>query len=419
MPGRTIRLTLIGAVTALAVPSIAAGPVTAAPLAPPVAQRVLPGCDNNNPPAQPITTMPWAQQRYAPERLAPLATGAGVTVAVIDSGVDKTHPQMKGRVLPGRDYLDPGLDGTRDCVRHGTGAASIIAATPREGVPFRGLAPQAKILPVRVSEKKVIEGKESGESVTVEKFAESIRWAVDNGASVINLSIVYYQDNPVLKRAVEYALEKDVVLVAAAGNLYTDKNPRPYPTSYDGVIGVGSVGEDGVVSPFSQRGDYVDLVAPGGNVVIAAPERGHLLDNGTSFATPFVTATVALIRQYWPELNARQVTQRLLAATDPVPGSDRDAYGAGLLNPYRAVTDTAAPARRQEAGGLPPHRIDPVEVARAERRSQSQERALWVAGLAGTVALVALLLAVVLPRGARRRWRPAAASSQQPSRPAP
>ncbi|MEQ4303775.1 type VII secretion-associated serine protease mycosin [Plantactinospora sp. B6F1] len=411
MPGRTIRLTLIGAITVLVVPPIAAGPATAAPLAPPAAQRALPGCDNDTPPAQPTTTLPWAQQRYAPERLAPLATGAGVTVAVIDSGVDKTHAQLRGRVLPGRDYLDPGRDGTRDCARHGTGVASIIAATPREGTPFRGLAPQVKILPVRVSEKKVIEGEERGESVNAETFAQSIRWAVDNGADVINLSVVYYSDNAALKRAVEYALEKDVVIVAAAGNLYPDKNPRPYPTSYDGVIGVGSVGEDGVISPFSQRGDYVDLVAPGGNVAVAVPERGHVLDNGTSFATPFVTATAALIRQYRPDLNARQVAQRLIASTDPVPGSDPHAYGAGMLNPYRAVTDTAAPALRPEAAGLPPYQVDPEEVAQAQRRSESQERALWVAGLAGTVALVALLLAVVLPRGARRGWRPAGPTS--------
>ncbi|GIG90949.1 hypothetical protein Pen02_58850 [Plantactinospora endophytica] len=402
----------MGAVTALLVPPIAAAPATAAPLGPSISQRVLPGCDDNTPPAQPITTMPWAQQRYAPERLAPLATGAGVTVAVIDSGVDKTHAQMRGRVLRGRDFLDAGLDGSRDCVRHGTGAASIIAATPREGVAFRGLAPQVKILPVRVSEKKVIEGKESnGDSVTVEGFAQSIRWAVDNGADVINLSVVYYDDNPALKRAVEYALDKDVVIVAAAGNLYAEDNPRPYPTSYDGVIGVGSVGEDGVVSPFSQRGDYVDLVAPGGNVVVAVPEVGHVVDNGTSFATPFVTATAALIRQYWPDLSAREVAQRLTSTTDPVPGSDPAAYGAGMLNPYRAVTDTSAPARQPAAAGLPPHEVDPVEAARVERRSVAEERALWVAGLAGAVALAALLLAVVLPRGARRGWRPAGPTS--------
>ena len=95
-----------------------------------------------------------------------------------------------------------------------------------------------------------------------------------------------------------------------------------------------------------------------------------------------------------------------------MPGSDPNAYGAGLLNPYRAVTDTAAPARRPEAAGLPPHQVDPAEVAQEQRRSLAQERALWVAGLAGTVALVALLLAVVLPRGIRRGWRPAGPTSQ-------
>ncbi|MFY1673708.1 type VII secretion-associated serine protease mycosin [Plantactinospora sp. WMMB334] len=407
MPGRGIRLTLVAALAALLAPPMGAAPAPAAPLAPPIAQRALPGCDDDTPPAQPITTLPWAQQRYAPERLAPLATGAGVTVAVIDSGVDDTHPQLKGRVLRGRDFLEPGLDGTRDCARHGTGVASIIAATPRDGVAFRGVAPGVKILPVRLTEQKVIEGKTSGDPADVGTFAQSIRWAVDNGAEVINLSVVLYDDDPTIERAVEYALEKDVVIVAAAGNQYAEGNRTPYPASYDGVIGVGSVGEDGVVSPFSQRGGYVDLVAPGGKVTVAVPERGHVVENGTSFATPFVTATVALIRQYWPELNARQVAQRLVASADPVPGSSRDAYGAGMLNPYRAVTDTAAPGRRQEAGGLPAHEVDPVEVARAERRAAAQERALWVAGLAGTVALVALLLAVVLPRGMRRGWRPA------------
>ncbi|MBF9132911.1 type VII secretion-associated serine protease mycosin, partial [Plantactinospora sp. S1510] len=365
------------------------------------------GCDDNNPPPKPVAAVPWAQRRYGLERLAPLATGARVTVAVIDSGVDNTHPQLKGRVIPGRDYLDAGLDGTRDCVSHGTGVASIIAAGPTRGVGFRGLAPQVKILPVRVSEQRVIGGKESGRYVGAAKFADSIRWAVDNGADVINLSVVFYKDDPALKSAIEYALDEDVVVVGAAGNQNAEGNPTPYPTAYEGVIGVGSVDEAGQVSPFSQRGPWVDLVAPGAKVLVATPERGHKEDNGTSFAAPFVAGTAALIRQYWPDLNARQVAQRLLATTDPAPGTDHDAYGAGILNPYRAVTETAAPARRAAAAGLPPYRVDPEEVARAERRSVTQERALWVAGLAGAVAVVAVLLAVVLPRGSRRRWRPA------------
>jgi type VII secretion-associated serine protease mycosin len=406
MPGRRIRLALVSGFIAVCAPLACVGPAVAAPLSVPVAQRALPGCNNTDRPPRPLTPVPWAQQRYAPDRLAPLATGKNVTVAVIDSGVDRTHPQMRGRVLPGRDYLDPGLDGTRDCVRHGTGVASIIAAAPVDGVGFRGLAPDARILPVRVSEQKQVDGRESGRTVPVTTLATAIRWAVDQGVDIINLSIVYYQDSPALRSAIEYAVAHDVVVVAAAGNKYGEGNPRPYPASYDGVIGVGSIGEDGTVSPFSQRGDWVDLVAPGGEVTVAAPERGHVIDNGTSYATPFVAATAALVRQYWPKLTARQVAERLIATADPA-GGDAHAVGAGVLNPYRAVTETAAPARRPAAGGPPPRQEDPAEVARAQRRSVAQERALWVAGLAGAVAGVALLLAVVVPRGARRGWRPA------------
>lgn len=402
MPGRRVRRALVGAlVVASVLPT--AGPAIAAP--PPV-RRALPGCDSTNAPAEPVKATPWPQQRYAPSRLEPLATGAGVTVAVIDSGVDKTHPQMRGRVVAGRDYLDGG-NGTRDCQGHGTGVASIIAARQQDGIGFHGLAPDARIMPIRVSEQTIIEGEQSGRTVTAEQFASAIRWAVDHGADVINLSVVLYEDNPQVRSAIAHALDEDVVVVAAAGNLHENGDPRPYPAAYEGVIGVGAVGQDGTVAGFSQRGDYVDLVAPGSKVLVAVPERGHKEENGTSYAAPFVAATAALIREYWPDLTAAEVAARILATTDPAPGNRAHDYGAGILNPYRAVTDTSAPARRQPAGGLPPEQIDPAEVARAERRSVAQERALWVAGGAGLVAALALLLAVVVPRGSRRRWRPA------------
>jgi membrane-anchored mycosin MYCP len=117
----------------------------------PAAARAPSGCASPPEPARPVAATPWPQQRYAPERLTPLADGAGVVVAVIDSGVDRGHPQLAGRVLDGADFLEPGGDGTRDCAGHGTGVASLIAATARPGVGFRGLAPAARILPVRVS----------------------------------------------------------------------------------------------------------------------------------------------------------------------------------------------------------------------------------------------------------------------------
>ncbi|MFJ8579160.1 type VII secretion-associated serine protease mycosin [Micromonospora sp. NPDC093277] len=382
--------------------------LTAVPIAGPAAARAASACATPPAPARPVADQPWPQQRYAPDRLAPLATGVGVTVAVVDSGVDRTHPQLAGRVLAGADFLDPGGDGTRDCAGHGTGVASIITATPRPGVAFRGLAPDVRILPVRVSEQQVVEGRESGRTVGAADFARAIRWAVDHDADVLNLSVVLYVDNPAVRLAIAYAVRHDVVVVAAAGNLHDSGNPRPYPAAYDGVLGVGAIGADGVRSTFSQTGPYVDLVAPGSDVLMAAPGQGHHRAEGTSYATPFVAATAALLRQYRPELTAAEVARRIVDSADPAPGSGGGS-GAGVLNPYRAITESAGPAvaHPHRGAALPVDRPDPAEVAQRTRRAAARDRALLVAGVTGAATCMVVLLAVVLPRGARRRWRPA------------
>ncbi|MFC4148901.1 type VII secretion-associated serine protease mycosin [Micromonospora mangrovi] len=396
------RPTARPALTALAALLVAALPAA------PAAARAVPGCADPPAPARPVADQPWPQQRYAPDRLTPLATGAGVVVAVVDSGVDRRHPQLADRVLDGADFLDPGGDGTRDCAGHGTGVASIIAASPRPGVAFRGLAPDARILPVRVSEQQVVDGRESGRTVGAADFARAIRWAVDHHADVLNLSVVLYADDPAVRAAVAYAVRRDVVVVAAAGNLHDNGDPRPFPAAYDGVLGVGAIGPDGVRAPFSQTGPYVDLVAPGTDVLMAAPEQGHHRAEGTSYAAPFVAATAALLRQYRPELTAAEVARRIVGSTDPAPGPD-GGYGAGALNPYRAVTETPGRlgARPARAAVLPAERVDPAVAARQARRATARHRALLVAGVTGAVATVTVLLAVVLPRGSRRRWRPA------------
>ncbi|MER7455612.1 type VII secretion-associated serine protease mycosin [Micromonospora sp. NPDC126480] len=369
-----------------------------------VPAHAAPRCATPLAPARPITTVPWPQQRYAPERLAPLATGAGVTVAVVDSGVDHTHPQLAGRVATGTDLLDRGGDGTRDCAGHGTGVASIIAAARQDGVAFHGLAPDARILPVRVSEQQVVDGRESGRTVSARDFAGAIRWAVDNGADVLNLSVVLYRDDPAVRAAVGHALARDVIVVAAAGNLHDSGDPRPYPAAYDGVLGVGAIGADGVRSSFSQTGPYVDLVAPGGDVVTAAPGRGHHRAEGTSYAVPFVAATAALLRQYRPELDGAEVAERILATTDPAPGAG---YGAGVLNPYRALTESGGGSvRARPAAALLDDRDDPARLAERARRDSARDQALLVAGVGSAVVTAAVLLAVVLPHGVRRRWRP-------------
>jgi type VII secretion-associated serine protease mycosin len=362
---------------------------------------------------------PEETRLYDPRRLAPLATGAGVRVAVIDSGVDASHPQLRGHVAPGRDMLHGDPTGRQDCVGHGTAVASIIAAQPVTGVGFRGLAPGVTIVPVRVSEQEEIDGQAQGDPGTPGKFADAIAWAADpNGgrAQVINLSLVMTVDDARVRRAVADAIGRGVVVVAAAGNHAQEGDPTPYPAAYPDVIGVGAVSADGQRAGFSQHGDYVDIMAVGDRVTVAARRAGHTAGQGTSYAAPFVAATAALIEQRFPGLSPAQVARRLLATADPAPGGARsDEYGYGLLNPYRALTETLGPDRPAAPPPAVVHTEDPAVVALHERRAHSQQVAMVAAGVGVVLVAVVALLAVVVRRGRRRGWRPPPAAERLPS----
>src|SRR5690349_14586965 len=251
------------------------------------------------------TEAPWAQARLGAGHLAGLATGDGITVAVIDSGVDRANRAL-GKVLVGGDLLDPTGDGRLDCVGHGTAVASLINGD------VYGLAPKATVLSIRVTEQEEVDGTTVGRTSGSAGLATAIRRAVDQGARVINLSLVSYTDNAQVRAAVEDAVAHDVVVVAAVGNRAAEGNPTPYPAAYDGVLGVGAVGMDGRRLAGSQIGRYVDLVAPGAQIVAAGVPDGFTVREGTSFATPFVAAAAALVREYRPELTAAQVVDRLL-----------------------------------------------------------------------------------------------------------
>jgi len=370
-------------------------------------------CSSSIAPAPQVAELPWPQRRNPPEQVNNLTTGSGVTVAVIDSGVDVDHPQLRGRAATGADFLDAG-DGRTDCVGHGTAVAGLIAARPLPGVGFAGLAPDARILPVRVSEQQVVEGRESGRTVTAPVFAQAIRWAVDHDADVLNLSVVIYQDHPAVRSAVAHALSKDVVVVAAAGNLHTDgaaPDPIPYPASYPGVIGVGAIGPDGARESFSQVGPYVDVVAPGAEVLSAVPGGGHRTQSGTSYAVPFVAATAALIRAYQPTLSAQEVATRILATTDPTPATGADSgYGSGAVNPYRAVTETphTAPAAPTASTGAAPAPTTPtVAAAEVTPTAEGRHRTMWLAAATVGAAVLILLVAASLPRRTRHPRHPA------------
>ncbi|WP_370964226.1 type VII secretion-associated serine protease mycosin [Amycolatopsis sp. cg9] len=403
MAGVTRPRRLAAVLAAAALPLLVAPPAHAGPPA---------GACHDPEPARPaVPAQPWAQQALSPERAWPHSRGAGVLVAVVDSGVDADHPQLSrpGKVLPGRDfYLAGALPGTFDCVSHGTGVAGIVGADPVPGIGFHGIAPDAAILPVRISDRDV---GDQGESLRIDPqvVANGIRYAADQGAKVINLSLAGHDDFPVIRDAVAYAVARDALVVAAAGNAQKDTSGElpSYPAAYAGVLGVGAVDIDGARLTGSQIGPYVDIVAPGAKVLTATREGGHAYVDGTSFAAPFVSGTAALVRSAWPRLSAAEVAQRLVATASPARGGrGSHAFGAGLVDPYRAVTDGLDPAK---PALLPAFVPQPPDQARLDHAAWERDTAATAKGLAVAVAgvlVLAGLTAVVLRRGGRRRWRP-------------
>ncbi len=368
-------------------------------------------CRDPEPAHAEVQAEPWAQRLLSPERVWPRSRGAGVLVAVVDSGVDAGHPQLSrpGKVRQGRDfYLPGGLPGSFDCVSHGTGVAGVIAADPVPGIGFHGIAPDAEILPVRITDRDL---GDQGDTLRIDPqvVANGIRYAADQHAKVINLSLAGLSDFPVIRDAVAYAVWKDAVVVAAAGNSQRDTSAvlPSYPAGYPGVLGVGAVDIDGARMTASQIGPHVGIMAPGAKVLATTRVAGHTYVDGTSFATPFVSATAALVRSAWPELSAAQVIQRLKATADPARGGwASNAYGAGLTDPYRAVTDGLDPAKPAALPAQVPGPVDQAALDRAEqlRATGAAAKGLTIAALAALVA-AALGVAVVL-RGRRRRWRP-------------
>ena len=364
-------------------------------------------------PARPvITQQPWAQQVLDPRRVWPYSTGAGVLVAVVDSGVDADHPQLSapGKVLPGRDFFLVGdLPGNFDCVSHGTAVASIIAANPAPGIGFAGIAPGARILPVAVTDQDLTD---SGQSVGIDPnvVAEGIRYAADRGAKVINLSLAGPTDFPQIRSAVADAERRDALIVAAVGNGQERSPGAPsFPAAYPGVLGVGAIGISGALDQNSQVGAFVDLVAPGAGVVGASRVAGHAFWNGTSLAAAFVSGTAALVRAAWPDLTAPQVAQRLMATASVARGgAHSQQYGAGIVNPYRAVTEGLSGTPRAMA----PLATPAVNQTALRELHWWQRMSLLAKLAAGAVVLaimLAAIMAVTLPRARRRRWRPSVA----------
>ncbi|HEX4726336.1 MAG TPA: S8 family serine peptidase [Jatrophihabitans sp.] len=273
------------------------------------------------------------------------ADGRGITVAVIDTGVQASVPELAGRVLPGTDLIGNGSDGRidydTDDFSHGTAMASIIVArSGRAGI--EGLAPGAMVLPVSVPLRGVVRnGKPTANATSV-----AINYAADHGARIINLSLGGVRDQSddgpdpcpsTVQTAVLHALAKGALVVAASGNSGGNGSPVEEPGVCLGVVSVGAVDRQLQALPFSSRHPYLTVSAPGDSIPSLSRDSAYV-GEGTSQATAMTSAALALIWSKYPTETNRQVLTRLLSTTtDRGPAGRDSAYGIGVINPAAAI----------------------------------------------------------------------------------
>lgn len=283
----------------------------------------------------------WALNALKAERVHSYTRGSGVTVAVVDTGVRSSHSDLSGNVLSGIDYVAPGTS-ANDENGHGTHVAGIIAALHNNSRGIAGMAPRAKILPVRVLDR---DG-----SGTAADVAKGIIYAADRGAKVINLSLGSNLSSSAMQSAVAYAISRNRLVVAAAGNSGCGLlgSPTEYPAAYPGVVGVGAVNQSIQKASFSSCGSWVDVAAPGQSIISTmirssvglgcSSSADYCTLSGTSFSTPYVSAAgaLAIARRGWSQST---VASRLQStATDISPSGKDSRTGAGFINPLRLIT---------------------------------------------------------------------------------
>ncbi|MEQ7006061.1 S8 family serine peptidase [Actinopolymorpha sp. B17G11] len=370
-------------------------------------------CQQQPRPSNSIAETPWAQARLQFDRVHTFATGREVTVAVVDTGVWASHPQLNGPELDGGvvdqdnggSLVGDGVSATVDCDGHGTLIAGIIAARPADDTNFQGIAPFAKILPVRVTNSL-----DEGSAGTL---ADGINYAVDQGVDIINVSVLADNEFPALVDAIKRALDNNIVVVTAAGNTGAEDNAKRWPAElarkpgFEGLIVVGATNQDGTLAPFTTTSVPASVAAPGVGVTGPAPIQGHTRNDndGTSFAAPFVSGTAALVLEaYDKQLTPLQVKRRLQLTADH-PGADLPAEGLGygVVNPYEAVT--AILPESSSAPATPEAGIKPL-AADTGPDTTARDVALIVSGTAVGLALITLGAVATYRRGRDRSWQP-------------
>jgi subtilisin family serine protease len=306
-------------------------------------------------------TFQWNLRRIGMEQawdLRPTATD--VIVAVLDTGVDMNHPDLKPNLLTdlGFDFLND-VPNPQDDESHGTAVAGIIGAVGNNHEGVTGVAWRVKLLPI-----KALNAQGRGPDSAMVK---AILYAADNGAKIINISSTGTRYSAALETAVKYAQDKGALVVAAAGNTGNGDNAVNYPAAFDGVVAVAAVDDHDQLAAFSQRQTYVTLSAPGVDVPSTAwsgAGRGlYASQSGTSIAAPHVSGAAAVLWALRPDLAADDIASALRASADKVSGSDAG-YGAGILNVARAVGNLrlGVTSRASDTVALQPSRAATADV---------------------------------------------------------
>ncbi|WP_054024236.1 S8 family peptidase [Bacillus sp. FJAT-28004] len=250
-----------------------------------------------------------------------------VIIAVLDTGVQSNHPDLKGKLAKGKNIVDENA-APDDDVGHGTHVSGIIGATVNNNEGVAGLSWYNKIMPV-----KVLDSSGAGSTYSV---AQGIIWAVDHGAKVINMSLGNYAQADFLHDAIKYAYDHDVVMIAASGNDNTD---RPgYPAAYPEVFAVAATNSSKEKASFSNYGDYIDVAAPGDSIASTYPGSQYAALSGTSMASPHVAALAGLIRSVNPELSNVEVMEIMRKSAIDLGAKGKDDYfGYGEIDVDKAL----------------------------------------------------------------------------------
>ncbi|AXB44105.1 S8 family serine peptidase [Amycolatopsis albispora] len=359
-----------------------------------------------NPSGSYAGAVPWGQRVVDASRVWPLTDGSGQLVAVIGTGVDAANAQFgPDQVMPVRGIGAGATAPAPDCDGRGTVAAGIVAAKQHRSTTFAGVAPGAKVLPVRY----LRPGGNAADGADPDALAAAIITAVEAKAGVILVAVPSPVDSPALTAAVNDARRRGSVVISAASA--KEDGAVTYPTATPGVLAVGSLNEQ--MQPVQREaGRHLSLSAPGAELVsVSAGGQGKLAHRwpvtDPSMAAAYVAGAAALLRAYRPELTPDQVVTRLTLTANRPPGGTHDPRrGWGLVDAYSAVSADIPPDAVAPGGPPPPPVAGTIVPAAAPARPPVNEAAgvIAIAGV-GVAALVGLVVAT-FRRGRTRAWRP-------------